>query len=254
MESVRRWPLTGALVSLCCLLLNRLHLTDCQYTGETPLDYLKAIANREIAWLNTFAVPKPPNDMFLASQAQNSPSSHLSLYKMFLRIIPYLLPQNKKLSASTLWHWDIDSANLFVEGDRITSLIDWQDTWVGPLFLQFRHPKLVDYNGDFLLKLPETYESLEEGDEKARNRKQVEKSIVLYSYERDTEKENSLLGEILHIPLGRIRRETVQFVSDTWDGDILPFRQCLVRIERFVRFSLYSNSKITNLQNMQALG
>jgi hypothetical protein len=32
----------------------------------------------------------------------------------------------------------------------------------GPLFLQFTHPKLVDYNEDVLLKLPETYEGLED--------------------------------------------------------------------------------------------
>jgi hypothetical protein len=58
-----------------------------------------------------------------------------------------------------------------VEGGRIVSLIDWQNAWAGPLFLQFRHPKLVDYNGEVRLKLPENYESLEEGDEKARIRK-----------------------------------------------------------------------------------
>ncbi|KAH6690267.1 kinase-like domain-containing protein [Leptodontidium sp. MPI-SDFR-AT-0119] len=198
---------------------------------ESPQDYLTAIANREIAWISSFAVPKPPNDIFVASEAQNSPSSHISLYKMFLRIIPYLLPPKKKLSGSTLWHWDIHSANLFVEGNRITSLIDWQDTWAGPLFLQFRHPKVMDYNGKVLLKLPENYETLE-GDEKARTRRQVEKSIVLYTYETETETKNALISEILRMHRGRPRRETVQFAANTWDGDIIPFRQCLIRLER----------------------
>ncbi|KAH7370626.1 kinase-like domain-containing protein [Rhexocercosporidium sp. MPI-PUGE-AT-0058] len=198
---------------------------------ESPQDYLTAIARREIAWIRSFAVPKSPNDIFVASEAQNSPNSHISLYKMFLRIIPYLLPEEKKLSVSTLWHWDLHSANLFVEGNRITSLIDWQDTWAGPLFFQFRHPKLVDYNGEMLLKLPENYERLE-GDEKARTRKQVEKSIVLYTYETETDTKNVLLKEILHMHHGRPRRETVLFAANTWDGDIIPFRQCLIRLER----------------------
>ncbi|KAE9365715.1 phosphotransferase enzyme family protein [Stipitochalara longipes BDJ] len=202
---------------------------------ESPQDYLTAIANREIAWIRDFAVPKSPKDIFVASEAQNSPSSHVSLYEMFLRTIPYLFPQNKKLSVSTLWHWDIHSANLFVEGNRITSLIEWQDTWAGPLFLQFRHPKLVDFNGEVLLKLPENYESLEEGDEKARTRRQVEKSIVLHTYETETDKSNPLLSEILRLHHGRTRRETVQFAANTWDGDIIPFRQCLIRIERIHR-------------------
>ena len=85
---------------------------------------------------------------------------------MFLHTIPYLFPKNETLSRSTLWHWYIYSANFFAEGNRITSLIDWQDIWAGPLFLQLRHPKLVDYNGEVLLKLPDNYESLEEGHEK----------------------------------------------------------------------------------------
>ncbi|TVY47711.1 Altered inheritance of mitochondria protein, mitochondrial [Lachnellula occidentalis] len=199
---------------------------------ESPQDYLTAIANWEIAWISSFAVPKAPKDIFVASKAQNSPSSHISLYKMFLRIVPYIFPKTKKLSGSTLWHWDMHSANLFVEGNRITSLIDWQDTWAGPLFLQFRHPKLVDYNGEVLLKLPEIYESLEEGNEKARTRNQVERSIILYTYETETDENNPLLSEILRVPQGRTRRQTVQFAANTWDGDILPFQQCLIRIER----------------------
>ncbi|CZS93857.1 probable FMP29 Found in Mitochondrial Proteome [Rhynchosporium graminicola] len=198
---------------------------------DSPECYLKAIANREIALISTFAVPKPPNDIFVASEAQNSPGFHLSLYKMFSYIIPYILPPKKALSAATLWHWDMHSANIFVEGNRITSLIDWQDTWLGPLFLQYRHPKLVDYNGKMLLKLPEHYESLV-GDEKAHTRNQVEKSVVLHMYETETATKNPSLGEILHMHHGRPRRETVHFAANTWEGDIIPFRQCLIRLER----------------------
>jgi hypothetical protein len=158
---------------------------------------------------------------------------------MFLHTIPYLFPPQKKLSRSTLWHWDMHSANLFVKGNQITSVIDWQDTWAGPLFLQFRHPKLVDYNGEVLLKLPEDYESLEEGDAKAHTRKQVEKSIVLYSYETETDKNNPLLSDILRIHHGRIKREAVQFAANTWDGDIIPFRQCLIRFQRSAHSSFW---------------
>lgn len=192
-----------------------------------------------ISWISSFAVPRAPKDVLISSKAQNSPTSHISLYKMFLSTIPYLFPEKKRLYCSTLWHWDIHSANLFVEGNRITSLIDWQDTWAGPLFLQFRNPKLVHYNGEVLLKLPEDYESLEQGDEKTRTRKQVEKSIILYTYETETDKNNPLLSEILRIHHGLTRRETVKFASNTWDGDIIPFRQCLIRIERLVSPSFY---------------
>jgi hypothetical protein len=93
MESVRRWPLTEVLVSPTHFHLNITIVCYCQYVGESPQDYLTAIANREIAWIRGFAVPKPPKDIFVASEAQNSPNSHVSLYEMFLRTIPYLFPK-----------------------------------------------------------------------------------------------------------------------------------------------------------------
>jgi hypothetical protein len=81
-------------------------------------------------------------------------------------LIEYLLPEGD-LSRPTLWHWDIHAPNIFVDNNRVTSLIDWQDTWIGPLFLQARHPRLVDYNGELMLKLPQNYNALED-EEKMR--------------------------------------------------------------------------------------
>jgi len=97
---------------------------------------------------------------------------------MFLDTDPYILPKDKKLVSSTLWHWAIRSENLFVEGAELLASLTGRKQ-AGPLFLQFRHPKLMDYNGEVLLKLPDDYESLDEGNEKARIRNQAERSIVL---------------------------------------------------------------------------
>lgn len=145
----------------------------------------------------------------------------------------HILPKGDQIRP-TLWHWDIHAPNIFVEGDHVTSLIDWQDIWVGPLFLQARHPRLVDYNGELMLKLPERYHALEDEDEKARVRTQVEKSMVLWTYESETKNTNPILHDILHMRQGRTRRDTVDFSANTWDGDIIPFRQCLIRIARYV--------------------
>jgi hypothetical protein len=134
----------------------------------------------------------------------------------------------------TLWHWDIHAPNIFVHENHVTSLIDWQDTWVGPLFLQARHPRLVDYNGESMMELPESYGALEDEDEKMRIRTQVEKSVVLWSYEMENKDRNPILHEILHVNHGRTRRDTIDFAANTWDGDIIPFRQCLIRIARYV--------------------
>jgi hypothetical protein len=85
-----------------------------------------------------------------------------------------------------------------------------------------------------VLKLPESYDTLEDEDEKARIRTQVEKSIILWTYETETKETNPILFETMHIAQGRTRGQTVDFAANTWDGDILPFRQCLIRVARYV--------------------
>ncbi|KAH6723680.1 kinase-like domain-containing protein [Leptodontidium sp. MPI-SDFR-AT-0119] len=198
---------------------------------KSPQDYLKAIGQREIAWIGSHATQKPLGGLFAPSEAQRTPEAHVVLYRKFLDVAEYLLPKGDQIRP-TLWHWDIHAPNIFVHEGHVAALIDWQDTWVGPLFLQARHPRLVDYNGELMVRLPESYDALEDGDEKTRIRIQVEKSIVLWTYETETKNTNSILHDILHINQGRTRRDTVDFSANTWDGDIIPFRQCLIRIVR----------------------
>ncbi|KAH3976280.1 hypothetical protein HBH52_118710 [Parastagonospora nodorum] len=198
---------------------------------KSPQDYLRAIGQREIAWIDSHAAQKPSGGLFAMSEAQRTPDAHIVLYKKFLDVAEYLLPKGDHVRP-TLWHWDIHAPNIFVSENHVTSLIDWQDTWVGPLFLQARHPRLVDYNGEVMTRLPESYDALEDEEEKLRVRTQVEKSIVLWTYEIETKKTNPILHDILHIVQGRAKRDTVDFSANTWDGDIIPFRQCLIRIAR----------------------
>lgn len=83
-----------------------------------------------------------------------------------------------------------------------------------------------------MLSLPENFEAFEYGDEKMRIRIQVEKSIVFLTYETEAKTTNPVLRDILHMSQGRTRRDTIKFSANTWDGDIIPFRQCLIRIAR----------------------
>ncbi len=84
-----------------------------------------------------------------------------------------------------------------------------------------------------MLRLPEDYKDMEKS-EKDRVANQVERSLVQYLYEMETKKQNPLLVEINNVPQGVTRRQTIEFAEDTWEGGILPFRQCLIRLERFV--------------------
>lgn len=134
----------------------------------------------------------------------------------------------------TLWHRDIRAPNIFVHQDRVAGLIDWQDTWVGPLFFQARQPRLVNYSGELMMKLPESYDALEDESEKRRLRSQVEKSNLLWKYETESKEKNPILHDRSQIKQSLTRRDAVDFAVNTWDEDIIPFRECLIRIARYV--------------------
>ena len=179
--------------------------------------------------------------MLQKSAAQKSPDSHIALYKKYLDISSYILPKDQRMIRSTLWHWDLHASNLFVKDDKVTCIIDWQSNWAGPLFVQYRYPKIVHYAGEVLLKLPKEYESMK-GDEKAKVSSQVERSLVQYLYEAKTKKANPLLLDIINIPQRTIRKQTIAFAEDSWEGDILSLRQCLIRIERLFLLCCLFNS------------
>ncbi|KAL2221138.1 kinase-like domain-containing protein [Thermoascus aurantiacus ATCC 26904] len=193
---------------------------------STPLDYATSIARREIAWIKNYAVLKAPDDPLLVSAAQNSPDAHIRLLEDFLKAAPYLLDIDRRLTRPTLWQTDLHSSNLFVHGDRITSVIDWQGVWAGPLFLQAQPPQLVDYQGEMLLKRPDNFDDLD--DRKTQIRQQIARSTLFQLYLLQIRKQNPLLAAVFHLDHGKTRRLPVEFAGNTWDDDIVSFREVLI--------------------------
>lgn len=167
------------------------------------------------------------------SESQNSPESHIQLLQKYLKVAKHLLPADPHLVAPHIWHTDLHAGNLFVDKGRISCVIDWQGIWAAPLVLRARHPRLVDYNGDIILKHPDNFKELD-AEEKEQVNEQVAKSIILYLYEKQTAREVPLLHRVLQLRYGKIRCDPIQFVGDTWDDDILPLRESLIRVERQV--------------------
>ncbi|EGC45615.1 conserved hypothetical protein [Histoplasma capsulatum var. duboisii H88] len=169
---------------------------------------------------------------------------HLPLEDRIAIMKDLLLIENKLLSsrepipnitaaphivAPTIRHTDLHSDNLLVDNGHITSAIDWQGAWAGPLFLERRHPRPIDHHGDVILKPPVNFKDLVP-NEKSRLRRQITSSIVLYLYEQQTAKINPRLDRILRSKLGRIRCDPITFASNTWDDDLLPLRESLINL------------------------
>ncbi|GIK05338.1 phosphotransferase enzyme [Aspergillus viridinutans] len=198
----------------------------------SAVDYLKALALREIAWIRKHATPRSPDDPLFVSPSQNNPTEHISLLHRYLSAAPHLLPKDEDLLGSFLWHTDLRTPNIFVnDTGNITSIIDWQSTWAGPLFLEGRHPHFLDYNGELLLELPENFKQLDENTQNTV-RDQVTKSILLYLYEKYTAERNPVLNRVLRYPNGKILTDPVRFVGNTWNGDILPLRETLIKVQK----------------------
>lgn len=183
-------------------------------------------------WIKNYAVPKPPSDAKLVSPAQNSPEAHLQLLEKYLKVAPSLMDIEPILIRPTLWHSDLHSSNLFVEDGRIASVIDWQGSWAGPLFLQAQPSPLVDYQGDILLRRPENFDDLD-SEHQAQVKQKIFKSTLFQLYLLETEKRAPLLTRAFHLDHGKTRRLPVELAGNTWDDDIVSFREALINVERY---------------------
>lgn len=199
------------------------------------------MGRREIAWIGEYATPKAPDDdLLLTSAVQNDPENHIRLLEKYLAVAPYLLDVDERLVRSALWHTDLHSSNLFVDGEgHITAVIDWQESWAGPLMLQAKASPLVNYEGEILLKRPENFHTLDD-EQKAQVKKQISKSTLLQLYLLEIKERNRGLAEVFDLDHGKTRRMPFEFVANTWDNDILPFREALINVERHWE-ELYAN-------------
>ncbi|KAJ8111744.1 hypothetical protein OPT61_g5732 [Boeremia exigua] len=198
----------------------------------TAREYVYAIAHREIAWLSHYAESSPPSmEKWGASHGQRDRQAHIDLLGKYLSVVAQLLPKEPELLAPSLWHRDLHPGNLFIHDGKISSVIDWQSCWAGPLILRARTPRLLDYSGEMMLKLPPLYEAMPD-DERRAVKSKVQQSLQVYSYERETAVRNPRLNQVRRYPHGKMLGHVVDFAGAAWDDDILPLRDCLIRIER----------------------
>jgi hypothetical protein len=131
----------------------------------------------------------------------------------------------------TLWHHDLSGSNIFISNDdlarghiSVTSVIDWQHTWVGPLYIHSRVPNVFCYHvpwklpeGLQMASLPESMEQMSKLDQKAArddvaamNMEVFYRALVVqhapYYYEALTDSYNNLFTTL------------ARAVSSSWDG------------------------------------
>lgn len=91
-----------------------------------------------------------------------------------------------------------------------------------PVPLQARRPRLVDHDGEMVLKLPDNYEEITDPDGKARITDRVEMSIILWCCDNETKARNPELRRLFNLPQIEKRKQTVTFASEFSYGDVVP--------------------------------
>lgn len=195
---------------------------------SSPEAYLGSLALREEAWIAQHAKPNIHDDPFRNVAGPQNQEDHLRVLKQYRSIVSALVPKDKKVLSSTLWHPDLNPGNIFVSADGdIVSIIDWQGCWAGPLYLQMNTPSFVTYNGDVpsgleFPTLPENFDNMVpakqaivRADHRAKILHKLYEVKQLYPYQ---------------IKAKETRVLPVRAAGRTWKDGILPMQLALLDV------------------------
>lgn len=207
--------------------------------GDTPEEYFSAVAKCQIVWMRELRRSQLRNTPLLSETNLTTPEIHIQLLEQFLCILPYILPPGKDIASPVLWHSDLHSKNIFVDGtnpSKISGIIDWQGVWAAPLFIQARFPSVFDCDGPYAWggvepKLPDDYDSFSESDKQLASNKLSEERLKKF-YELASRKFNPLLAKVLDAMRNEDDPTTFIFyiVGQTWHDGPIPLRELLVQI------------------------
>ncbi|KAG6020782.1 hypothetical protein E4U40_005846 [Claviceps sp. LM458 group G5] len=138
--------------------------------GKSLEEYHAAIGRREIACVQHIS-HLPPSPVSLQGPGLYQPTREkkVAALECYLKLLKYLLPADRSLRTSHLWHSDLHAGNVLVDPGnrtRVIGLIDWQSTELSPLYFQARQPHFIDYKGPAIRgserpKLPPDFDQLE---------------------------------------------------------------------------------------------
>jgi hypothetical protein len=214
-----------------------------EHTKDTdPTAAITAGAKKEIAYLTEFGRPLHPFQRLrreIYDYQKQSPSEHLDSLNKYLRIAPYLIPDDDDtLTRPTLRHPDLQPNNIFVSDElEITGLIDWQHCVVLPLFLQCGIPNSLQNYGDSVSESLERPDIPHDFDE-LTEREQFEQVVLLrrrqlhFFYVAMTARSNPTHYDALAHDFSLSRRKLFDHASEPWEGDNVTLKADLIHLTK----------------------
>lgn len=182
------------------------------------------------------AKPQPRKTFLLPADHDVDPKVHIELLSQFLQFATFLAPTDSALSTPTLRHPDFSLATiLLVPGSsRIASIIDWQDAFIFPLFMQAGYPAFCehDYSQTQSLeipKLPENFPTLSiEEQIQAKTKFRLDEANLYYTAATGVYNDEHM--KALRLPYRSMRQYLIQQTGYPWDADVINLRAALVGI------------------------
>lgn len=210
-------------------------------TVQTAEQFLKAGAEKELAWLRTFGQHRLPTLQYreFVNYRESEPQEQIESLQKFLQIAPYLVPtslERQYLLRPTLRHPDLNPRNIFVDKDlKISSLIDWQHCSAIPLFLQAGVPdafaNFADEESVQLKKpaLPPNFSSLSKEDQTQAKELYRRRQLHFY-YFGGASKFNNIHYKALRLPSTALKQRLCFNASSPWQGNTIPLKVALIEL------------------------
>lgn len=187
-------------------------------------------------WIKHHASPTHSTSMLAPIGSARDPQNHLELLDQYSSAIPALVPSTyPHLLRPSLWHSDLHGGNIFLSKEalakgeiEITSVIDWQNLPIKPLYVAATIPRLLRYRNQYalppgprLMDLPEDIESLPK-DERRAIEDDVFDANLQKMYEAYTAQYTT---DALNLPHRRLILDAIRFSTGTWDNRFIPVRR-----------------------------
>ncbi|PWY93880.1 hypothetical protein BO94DRAFT_563439 [Aspergillus sclerotioniger CBS 115572] len=179
--------------------------------------YVKDIARREREWILRFAKPHQLEDPQRQPYTQESPRWHAELLDRYLKMVSNLMPPHKGLHRSVLWHPDLQDSNIFVEQNRIVSIIGWQGGSSLPIYYACEVPRFlqIDITSSLNLILTARLTSQERKESRRRNPlTQLQEFYISKFQELDND-----VFSALSFPQALTRQRLIHSAGYTWEDD-----------------------------------
>lgn len=95
-------------------------------------------------------LPKSPIALYGPGTYRPSKEKKIQAIQEYLKIVKYLLPDDRSIQKPHIWHDDLHLENIFVNPDDpsdILAFIDWQSTELAPLYDHTIEPYILEYDG-----------------------------------------------------------------------------------------------------------